>query len=278
MKLYNKDIPDTNEVVFVKIKDYDDNYGTINVAISEYNELDGMIIYSNIHKKLNKVKLFLKKRENSIFPCSVYNLEDDATSKIVYLEPLKIDDEIKAQEKRFKIQEHFNNLSNFLIANNNNEEELIKEKFLWKLVENTDYSDDKINFDYFLENLDELFLLTELEKNLIEKYKKQIEQIIQINDIVYSINFTLELFSNYGLENLNKILNMIYNNVKTLTYIGGHYKLVINGKNLDFCRDEIENLKLKIKEYCMNNLISKYNLEFDFRNEKIDKKNIVISY
>lgn len=278
MKLYNKDTPGTNEIVFVKIINYDDNYGTINVTISEYDELDGMIIYSNIHKKINKVKLFLKKRENSTFPCSVYNLQNDATSKIVYLEPLKIDEEIKAEEKRFKLQEQFNNLSNFLIANNDNEKELIKENFLWKLVENTDYSDDEINFDYFLENLDELFLLTNLEKNIIEKYKNQIEQIIQINDIIYSINFTLELFSDYGLENLNKILNMIYNNVKTLTYIGGHYKIVINGKNLDFCRDEIENLKLKIKEYCVDNLISKYNLKFDFRNEKIDKKNIVITY
>ena len=39
MKLYNKDIPDTNEVVFVKIIDYDDNYGTINVSINEYDDL-----------------------------------------------------------------------------------------------------------------------------------------------------------------------------------------------------------------------------------------------
>ena len=280
MKLYNKNVPDTNDVVFVKILDFDDTYGTVNVSINDYNDINGMIIYSNIHKKLQKVKLFLKKNFNKSFPCSVYTIDDD-DSEVIYLEPLKKEEEIKLYEKKYKLFEKIYILSTFLIDKNTELEDVINENFLWSIILNiydTVDEESEKTFEYYLEHLDELFSFSELSSEIKKKFIDQINSILEINDIIYSINFNLELYSNNSLEDLNKMINFIFNNVKTLNYGSGYYKIVLNGKNIESCRNDVRMLNNKIIEFCNQNLISKYNLNFNFNDERIDKKNIKLNY
>ena len=252
---YNEQFPNKNSVVMCKIKEVNE-IGVI-VNLSEYNDIEGMIMLEEVSRmyKTNQKKKF---KVGSYLCALVLNV--DKEKGFIDLSKKQVGDEDKLLcEKNYKNNKKIVNIVNGFLTNKNIDYYDFMSKTLWKLDE-IDYYNRlmEINEDNnnSIENYFEIENKEEFISYLLEKIKNGPKKIECI--------FELKCTSTNGIEDVKRIIkksleqNISHEKIKInlLKYPqfvmyskSDNYKLVVENMNfiIEFIKNNVENKKLEFK-------------------------------
>lgn len=266
MRFYSNEFPNIDDIVYVKFNKISTKYGIV-VDLIEYNNIEGMIINSEIQKKkTNAAKLF----RNKIIPCLVLNVDqikgyvDLSYRRVLEEEKQKYQRQYPAIEKIVKIGEDILTLYEIYKKETNSIEnkKMIYEQIIWKIFENN----KKINnYDKVLEeiisNPQYLFKYSEnLQQDFIDRYINLHKQRIKVTELNVLKDFKLQILSENGIDKLKIILMSIIpddlkDKIKVECVASPIYRLNIIGKD----NEEINNYIIKINDI-VNEKIKNYNV------------------
>lgn len=261
---YNEKLPNKNSVVICKIKEV--NEIGVTVFLSEYNDIEGMImleevsrIYKNNQKKKFKVGSYI---------CALV-LNVDKEKGFIDLSKKQVSEEDKLLcEKKYKNNKKIINMVNGFLNNKNIDYNDFMNKTLWRLDENIYYNKLLEIIDLGSDSLENYF---EIENKydfisyLLEKIKngpKKIECIFEIKctntngieDIKYILKKSLE--KNISDEKIK--INLLNYPQFVMYSKSENYKLVLD--NMDSIIEFIKN-NVESKNITFNILKDPYVLE-----------------
>ncbi len=266
MRFYSNEFPNIDDIVYVRFNKISTKYGIV-VDLIEYNNIEGMIINSEIQKKkTNAAKLF----RNKIIPCLVLNVDqikgyvDLSYRRVLEEEKQKYQRQYPAIEKIVKIGEDVLTLYEIYKKETNSTEnkKMIYEQIIWKIFENN----KKINnFDKVLEeiisNPQYIFKYSEnLQQDFIDRYINLHKQRIKVTELNVLKDFKLQILSENGIDKLKIILMSIIpddlkDKIKVECVASPIYRLNIIGKD----NEEINNYIIQINDI-VNEKIKNYNV------------------
>lgn len=270
MRFYREEIPSLRDTVMVSIKEIDTRNNIVTVKIIDYGDKEGLIPFNRIHRREKRVKNFLKTNETKIFPCSIYK-----EGSIPILSPSSNPEEKRYAMTLYNCLMRIERLADdFLFVNEDIDEELIQEKFMWPISDAFRDEEEVTgdSFSNFLSDLDSLFALSELDEDMVSLLKKQIEPRVIIGDTVVSGVISILVISSHSQVGLNRLLDELVDRVTNLTYQETPlYSFTVSESSEEKCRELIASLKplleAKAEEFGIKAVI-KYNPRDTFVNSR----------
>lgn len=224
MKYYTKDSPSKNEIVYTKFNRLLENEQAVIVNLIEYDNIEGMLLFSEISKNKRK-KINIKKMfGNNTVPLMVITCGNHID--LSYVKILK--DEIEKYDNMFphisKLLSFRNNLVSY--AKNLNYD-LCLDNFLDDIKNNDPekyYSDTLKNpTKIFVNVLDE-----DIKNNCINLIKSKTTS----TNVVISKEFKLIVLEENGINKIKEILNINIQNLR-LEYLSPLYKVIVTAETMN---------------------------------------------
>jgi translation initiation factor 2 subunit 1 len=254
--------PELHEIVFVKLKDIKSNDMGNYVDLIDYDNIEGLILCTEITKYNANIKKLVKKDE--IFPVIIINNDNGYDLSYSKIKEDSRNLLKECYEFSTKIYKLINKVSENINLDKSIKDELIKYNITSKLYENSVNSKQNLYknlYDSILINPQKLFENYENfdDKIMMEKIKANIADNLTIKPNVIHKEFKLLMFEENSLEKLKEMLNKI----KQINIIIEcksspiyYYKLTnINIENIDSI---VENIQKEIE-----NIISEYNCNYN---------------
>lgn len=244
MGYYGSDVPERDDIVFVKIQEYSKNGAYCNLI--EYDDKESFVINTELDRKISDAKKLLKM--DKIYPMVVLSTSDNMIN-LSYMK-VKKDDREKLVKyfafyaKIFKIMEE---LAYFTKIDNKEIQKLI----LWNILKKSElkYSEETynnllMNPDTITDYISEKYSVE--AKNFLENIKNRITH----TDLLEQQEFSLMIYEENAIELLKDIL---LNTSQKITHISSpKYAINVTGENKYVCekkiQDCVEEIKNKLKD------------------------------
>jgi translation initiation factor 2 subunit 1 len=266
--------PELHEIVFVKLKDVKSNDMGNYVDLIDYDNIEGLILCTEITKYNANIKKIVKKDE--IFPVIITDISDKNNYDLSYS---KIRDESRnllkeCYEFSTKIYKLINKVSENINLDKPIKDELIKYNITIKLYENSVNSKQNLYknlYESILTNPLKLFENYENcdDKIIVEKIKKNISENLIMKPNIIHKEFKLLMFEEHSLCKLKEILNKIKQlNIVIECKSSPIYYYKLTNVNISDIDSIVENIQKEIE-----NIISEYNCNYSlFDGYQIIKK------
>ena len=216
--MFSNKKPELHDIVFVKLKDVKSNDMGNYVDLVDYDNIEGLILCTEITKYNSNIKKIVKKDE--IFPVIIIDIGDKNNYDLSYSK-IKNDSRIllkECYEYSTKIFKLINKVSNNINLDNSIKDNLIKYNISNKIYENSINSKQnlyKILYETILKNPSKIFeniddkFDNKFDDNIVDKFSKNITDNLIIKPNIIHKEFKLLMFEENSLCKLKEILNKI---------------------------------------------------------------------
>ena len=254
MRYYNKELPEENEYVFVKLKKITEN-NFILVELIEYGNIEGMILFSEINnRKINIDKLF----KNNIQVCVVTDVNIE--KKHINLSYKKV----SMEEREFytnslpqldKINNHFKDMQLLYNKYNNLDTNtgVLREKIMCKLfdVPKKELFGNLINiYKNMLENMESIFIDTDLPVDYIEVYTNDLKKRIKCTDMQVALSFELTVLDDNAIGIIKNMLSHDDLYFKYECVSSPKYRIVASSQD----KQKVDDIIITAKSYLENKI------------------------
>jgi len=253
MRFYSTELPKFDDTVIVSITGVEDKK-LIYVKLLEYDGLVGNIMMSDISRKRKDINKFLKTHKSNPFPCSVSSRGDE----IPTLVPInnKSTEKITRGMNRYYCMEKLEKLANdFAFQNKDIDPNIFYEKFLWVLSEKLEDMDTILEnqFNEFVKNVQSMFALSELDKQIIDRLISQLALRITHGDISMYGTIDILVTSAHGQLGLSKLIDKLIELVSQCYYRNAPtYGFIVKSDSEDSCRDIINKIHPVLSDYAQS--------------------------
>lgn len=273
--MFSNKKPELHDIVFVKLKDTKTNDMGNYVDFVDYDNIEGLILCTEITKYNSNIKKIVKKDE--IFPVIIIDIGDKNNYDLSYSK-IKNDSRIllkECYEYSTKIYKLINKVSNNINLDSSTKDNLIKNNISNKIYENSINSKQNlykilyetilINPSKIFENIDDKFD-NKFDENIIDKFSKNIKDNLIIKPNIIHKEFKLLMFAENSLYKLKEMINKIKQSdiiVECKSSPIYYYKLNnVDMSNIDLIIEDIQQKVAPIiSEYnCTYNLIDGYQI------------------
>lgn len=281
--MYLNKSPKVLEIVFVRLSDKTSGKLGNYVDLVEYNDLEGLILCTEITKYKSNLKSIVKRDE--IFPVVVLNNDrgiDLSYSKIKIQSRELLKSSYDYQSMIFKL---INTTSNELkiddaikaeILNNN----LYPEIYTECIMSNTNLP--KVLYESILKNPEKLFeKISEIDESTINKFCNTVKSKIIVKPYHVEMDFKLCVFENDSLTKLKDLLDKIKNLTNKINNDNNNikcdlmcksspvYQLKIIGEDIEIINTTFSDLNIQI-----TNIVNDYNVLYEYSNKSVIVKEL----
>jgi translation initiation factor 2 subunit 1 len=280
--MYSNKVPQVNDIVFVKLSNKKHSEFGNYVNLVEYNNLEGLVLCTEITKYKSNLKSVVKQDE--IFPVIVLDIQNNNNILSIDLSYSKIKSNHKELLKNCynfqnKIYNFIKNIStelnltddiyNIILSNNISADSYIESI-------NRDCNLLKEKYENILKNPECIFDNSNISEDIKNNICNYIQSKIKIKPYVVEKDFKLTVFDNQSLIKLKDILNKIKN-------INNNYEISCKSSPIyqirisDNCLDKIKNI-FETLENDITIITNDYNCSFNFVSELSIIREIEIIY
>ena len=249
MSYYEKEYPDVNEVVYVRITKIQDD--SIYCKLIEYGDKEGFLPITDLDKKsqANPKKYF---NENKIYPMTVMRINKNNGTIDLNYNRIKADEREKYVEKFeyfvkiFKFTSEISLLSNLLM-------EKVLPATMWKLVQKCDINNSKEIYNTILD--DPASYMEDITSNYPDLAKKTLDNVesrITRSRMIIHQEIKLFVTCQNAINVLKEILSSssedIAQNIKIEYVNAPKYRIVVEGKTNNECDEKLNNCLESIKK------------------------------
>lgn len=281
MRYYNKDLPEENEYVLVKLKKITE-HNFVLVELIEYDNIEGMILFSEVHhRKINIDKLF----RNNIQVCIVTDVDINKRHiNLSYKKVLPEDrqfyiDSIQNLDKFIDLfrdlQLLYNKHYGIMIDNRHNKtiDNTIYQTIMWNMFNRAkrDLFVDLNNiYRNILECPESLFDNVDLSGDFKELCINNLKNRISYTDMQIAVYFDLTILDS---DAINIIKNILHTDEKNWMYecvSSPKYRIIITTNNKQQIDDIVDMVKIELE-----NKVKNINCVFKLNNERDVLKDII---
>jgi translation initiation factor 2 alpha subunit (eIF-2alpha) len=277
MSYYNKNYPEIDEVVFVKISSVTEH--GIYCKLIEYNNKEGFLINKELDRKIYYIreKYFIK---NKVFPMMVTNIDiyndnsdDDDNDNDDGYKKYQIDlshRKIKSDERdkyikyfqyvdrMYRLTSEFSSMCNIMMKS-------ILPLTMWRVMSKENLETSQEKYKSILENPDNFFegskkLFPSESNNFLDNMTSRISS----TTMTIHQDFNLIVYCDNAIDKLRDILYYIDENIRIEYVNSPQYKIIVEGKNNEEC-----DLLLNKCLCAINNKIKNENIKFNLGEKKI---------
>jgi len=265
--MFSNKKPELHDIVFVRLKDTKTNDMGNYVDFVDYDNIEGLILCTEITKYNANIKKIVKRDE--IFPVVIIDINNNNYD----LSYSKIKDDSRnllkeCYEYSIKIFKLINKVSNNINLDNSIRDNLIKYNISNKVYENSINSKQnlyKILYETILKNPSKLFENNDennddnnFDNTIVDKFSKNIKDNLIIKPNIIHKEFKLLMFEEHSLYKLKEMINKIKQlNISVECKSSPIYYYILNDINLIEIDSIVEDIQQKISP-----ILSEYNCNY----------------